>query len=86
MCTLNIIFIVFCPQTDFEKDVDMACRSGKLQLDCSLSTFDYVFACAFDVTLGTALQQLQMSLCASSLFFLFFFSAASNSSALLEQM
>lgn len=30
VCTLNTIFIVFCPQTDFEKDVDMACRSGNL--------------------------------------------------------
>lgn len=25
---------VLCPQTDFEKDVDMACRSGKLQAEC----------------------------------------------------
>lgn len=62
VCTLNIIFIVLCPQTDFEKDVDMACRSGKLQLDCSLTTFDGVFACAFDATSGSALRQLQMSL------------------------
>lgn len=23
--------VVFCPQTDFEKDVDIACRSGELQ-------------------------------------------------------
>lgn len=34
VCTLKTIFIVFCPQTDFEKDVDMACRSGKLQVEC----------------------------------------------------
>lgn len=23
-------YFLLCPQTDFEKDVDMACRSGKL--------------------------------------------------------
>lgn len=30
---------------------------------------DFVFACSFDLALGTAVQRLQMSLCASSLYF-----------------
>ncbi len=30
---------------------------------------DFVFACVFDLTLETAVQKLEMSLCASSLYF-----------------
>uniref|UniRef100_A0A7N6A9X5 Adhesion G protein-coupled receptor B1a n=1 Tax=Anabas testudineus TaxID=64144 RepID=A0A7N6A9X5_ANATE len=39
--------LTFC-LTDFEKDVDMACRSGKLQV---------AFTCAFDLALGTAVHR-----------------------------
>ncbi|XP_047190205.1 adhesion G protein-coupled receptor B1 isoform X9 [Scophthalmus maximus] len=31
VCTVDPTFPVFCPQTDFEKDVDMACRSGTMK-------------------------------------------------------
>lgn len=32
--TLTAICLAFRPQTDFEKDVDIACRSGELQVWC----------------------------------------------------